>query len=97
MDDSKRSILNMLAEGRISLSEAERLLDELEKNRKVNMHDKLKEVGKNLEEMADDLNDRFEELSKEYSPKIKKAVEEAGKKTSDILEDLSKEINNWFK
>lgn len=97
MDDAMRSILKMLEEGRINVEEAERLFEELENSRKTTVNDKLKDIGKNFEEMAEDINDRLKDLNKEYGSKVKGTVEETGKRVVELLNSLSRETKKWFK
>ncbi len=113
MKDSSRKeermlILNMVAEGKISVDESLKLLESLnagqtkedftyDYNYDFDFEEKVSKFSKSVDEFAKEMKDKFSVTFKDVEPKVKKATKTVVQKTVSVLDEISSSLNETLR
>jgi len=101
MKEERLQILKMVEDGKISVEDAEKLLQAIRpdnwKEAGPSFDERVKEFSQNAESFAKDLGAKTSALYKGVEPKIKKATKVVVEKTAYIVDELSKSLNETLK
>lgn len=100
LKEERMLVLNMVQEGKISVDEATRLLDNLRPNHNFNeygdsesvFHKKINTISENVEELSKDIGDKLACMFKKFEPHAKSATKKVVEKTISVMNNISKAL-----